>query len=420
MRNRTRATTFLLTVTVALGLLGSTAAAYINTNPTSGPGNPFAHRSWFIDWQWGMAQRQYLAYATDTSWNHVTTERDTLMRLVTRVSAGASYRGVPVRLLGGQLANEFKTHEMYRHLNAAAFDGRLASIMPGHRANDARLMWKLARNPETFRLTDKTPDVYGKAREYLDRIQQQQPGAMGFLYLYGLPHDYADPQRRTGSKCGNMRPPRSGAWHRNWYDRVAAAIGGHPTVVFLEPDGLGTVTCLARRYKSERYRLLSYAAQKLEALPNTTVYMDAGHSRWFKPRKKASMLRRAGVRHARGFFLNSTGYHLTRNEVAYGNKVARMVGGKHFVVSTAINGNGPYKVRRKRYAAEQRCNPPGRALGPEPSVQTSSRYADAYFWIGRPGLSGGRCPHRGQPIGPGGGKWWEWFALRLAERARWQ
>jgi endoglucanase len=285
--------------------------------------------------------------------------------------------------------------------------------VPERYREKARLILKLARNPQTFRVGGWTRNVGWKVRRSLQQMETDSPGALAFLYVYRFPHKH----------CGNSNAggPRDWAAYRRWIAAVARGIGNHHVAVFLEPDGVGTTACLTRRAVRARWHLYRFGIGRLARDPNATIYLDGGHSHWYKPGQKARMLRRAGVMdpRVRGFFLNSTGYNPNREEVAYGNRVSRLLGGKHFVVSTAVNGNGPYRVRRKRYAAEQTCNPPGRALGSEPTVHTASPFADAYVWIGDPGRSGG-CRHRGQPRPAPPNEWWEWYALQLAKRAHWQ
>ena len=55
----------------------------------------------------------------------------------------------------------------------------------------------------------------------------------------------------------------------------------------------------------------------------------------------ARKLRRVGVAKVRGFMLNATHYDWTRNNIRYGLKLSRLVGGKHFIINTAENGRGP-------------------------------------------------------------------------------
>ena len=376
----------LAVLAAALVGVGAPAAAHAwtSTQPTSGPGNPLANHRWFVDWEWGMSQRQYLTYV----FGDVKAARPHL-RDVAR--------------------------EPYKYLSSA----------PPEQRENARLMLKLARNPQTKRFGSYTTDPYGDVKAYLDRMEEAEPGALAFLYLYRFPHRFRNEETHAGGRCGNFNADGPSGWaaHRRWMSAVADAIGGRRVVAFVEPDGLMTMKCLSRRARKARYGLFRHAISVLGRNPNTTVYIDAGHSGWKgkDPKYKARELRRAGVGRARGFFLNSTGYNWTHQEVRHGNRVSKLLGGKHFIVSTAVNGNGPYDPGRKlRYANERRCNPPGRALGPEPTVQTASPWADAYVWIGDPGRSGALCPHDGQPLGPGGGNWWPEYALGLAARAGWQ
>jgi endoglucanase len=257
---------------------------------------------------------------------------------------------------------------------------------------------------------------------------QSSPKDIAFFYLYRFPHRFKDEQTHSGPYCGGFDADgaRGEQEWRAWIEDVAIGLGDKPAAVFLEPDGLMTMSCLTKRAQRARFKMFRWAVHRLAVLANTTVYIDAGHSGWLggpkSIRKKAAMLRRAGVLDARGFFLNATGYNWTKDEVAHGDKLVRLLGGKpRYVVSTAVNGNGPYKLnRRLRYPIEQRCNPPGRALGEEPTVRTASRFADAYLWVGDPGRSGARCPHPGMPTAPASGKWWEWYALMLARNAHWE
>ncbi len=402
------ATLFITGLTLAA--IVSPAAAWNSANPTSGPDNPLANHNWFIDWQWGMSQRQYLEYVT----------HGRLDRLDSIV------HGPEVELIRGDARNAAK-RAMWPILQKPDPYSFLPNVAPENQDN-ARLMLKLARNPQTKRFGEYTTHPRRDVGEYLDRMEEARPDSLAFLYLYKFPHRFKDERTHSGGHCGNFDADgkKGDANYRKWIDGVADGIQEHRTVIFLEPDGLMTMKCLTRRAKAARYASFRYGISKLGSLPNTTVYIDAGHSGWFGKKKsvntKARMLKKAGVLNARGFFLNSTGYNWTKNEVAHGNKLVKLLGGKpRFVVSTAVNGNGPYILHRKlRYPAEQRCNPPGRALGPEPTVTTDSPFADAYVWIGDPGRSGAVCPHPGQPKAPQGGTWWEWYALHLARNAAWQ
>ena len=87
------------------------------------------------------------------------------------------------------------------------------------------------------------------------------------------------------------------------------------------------------------------------------------------------------------------------------------MGGKHFIVNTSHNGNGPlYRGGHTIW-----CNPPNAAAGELPTTNTAHPKADAYLWVERPGYSNGAC--NGGPARVGA--WWEKRAIQMVERAKW-
>jgi cellulase/cellobiase CelA1 len=194
--------------------------------------------------------------------------------------------------------------------------------------------------------------------------------------------------------------------------------------VILEPDALGAMGrksgCLSPSARRNRLANLSYAAKTLGALPGIATYIDAGASDWLTAHEAVSLLKRAGVRYVRGFALNSTHFQATHSEVAYGNRIARALHGKRFVVNTAENGRGSLPKRywgRARFKSAW-CNPANSGLGQLPTTHTGSRYADAFLWISRPGLSTNAPNGRGScGKGPYGSVWYPARALAEAARA---
>jgi endoglucanase len=332
-----------LVLALALLLLAAPARAALTPNPLElapppSAGNPLVGARWFVDWEWGLAQRQVRAWAhTRPDW--------------------------------------------------------------------AQTLRKLADQPEAKRLGAWNPDIEGTVRQFLIRAAQQGPGTIPILVIYRLKH----------VRCGGYADSRTDELgYRRWIDAFARGVGSRRSVIFLEPDGLITVGCLSGGGLRRRVAELRYAGKRLAALPHSVVYVDAGAADALPYRRTAHLLRAVGVGRLNGFFLNATHYDWTRNEVRYGVKVSRLVGGKHFVVSTAANGNGPLRPSsRVRFGNEILCNPPGRALGTPPTTSTMSPLADAYMWIGNPGRSSGPC----HPGDPPNGAWWPEYALGLAARA---
>jgi endoglucanase len=275
----------------------------------------------------------------------------------------------------------------------------------GHRRS-AAILTKIAREPETKRFGPWTRGIHTAIRRLLDREDSQAPGTVPLLSAYRLRHE------RCGRyDAGGRRDARR---YRRWIDQFATAVGGHRAVIFLEPDAIITSGCLSGSALRDRMRLLRFAIRRLDRLPRSVVYLDGGAADAHSVGKTTHLLKLAGVSGARGFFLNATHYDWTSREVRYGQAISRRLGGKHFIVSTAVNGRGPLVPHsRVRHGNEVLCNPPGRALGPRPTTHVAHRGVDAYFWIGNPGRSGGHC----RPGAPGTGVWWPAYALGLARRA---
>ena len=195
--------------------------------------------------------------------------------------------------------------------------------------------------------------------------------------------------------------------------------------VIIEPDALALTGkrsgCLSRTGRAHRYALLSYAAKKLGAMPNVAAYMDVGASDWMRsPSEAVSLLKKAGVKYIRGFALNSTHYEFSKSELRFGNAVAKKLGGKHFVVNTAENANGPLPSRywKNGSVKSKWCNPKNAGLGTQPTTKTGSSYADAFLWVSRPGISSnGKNGKSECGRGPLENVWWEQRALEEAKLA---
>lgn len=198
-----------------------------------------------------------------------------------------------------------------------------------------------------------------------------------------------------------------------WVQKVAQGIGGHPAIVVLEPDAVNQAAdgCLPAPVADERYPLLSRAVTILKSAPRLHVYLDAGNAGWLTPRRVADPLRRAGVARADGFALNVANFQTTRASIAYGRSISRRLGGRHFVIDTSRNGNGPPSTQN---GVDHWCNPRGRALGLPPTTRTGVPLVDAYLWVKYPGDSDGAC-HAGEPPA---GTWWPAYALQLARGGR--
>jgi endoglucanase len=269
----------------------------------------------------------------------------------------------------------------------------------------------IAREPGTARFgsfsfgANGVPDIQTAVSRYLNRAAQQ-PGTVPMLATY----------RVVDGHCGNWAdPPTDQDAYHNFIEGFAQGIGSARAVLFLEMDALITTPCLSAHGVDVRVNELSDAINVLTAnCPRLVIYLDAGAADALPVRRSASLLVRAGVQKIQGFFLNSTHYDWTAKEIAYGEQISRLTGGKHFVVNTGENGRGPLVPRNlTKDGNEVLCNPPGRGLGPRPTTNTGYPNVDAFAWTSNPGESGGQCV----PGAPPTGAYWPAYAVMLVRNA---
>ncbi|MFV8128589.1 glycoside hydrolase family 6 protein [Streptomyces syringium] len=269
------------------------------------------------------------------------------------------------------------------------------------KSREAELLGKIAAQPVAEWIGVDDPE--GQTRGFTQAAAKADRDAL--LVLYNIPHRDCGQYSQGGAADGDA--------YRQWLDQAAKGIGDRSATVILEPDALPHIEdgCTPREFHEERFALLNEAVGKLKALPRTKVYLDAGNPSWVTPAgRMAEPLRRAGIAKADGFALNVSNFQTTRANKDYGRRLSALVGGKHFVIDTSRNGNGPLNGGDHEKAW---CNPSGRALGDPPTTRTGDPLTDAYLWVKRPGESDGACKG-----GPDAGQWWETYALELARNTR--
>ena len=273
---------------------------------------------------------------------------------------------------------------------------RAADARRGDDPDGARALEVIAANPQAMWLTGGTTDV----RRTVERraIEAARAAALPVFVAYNLP----------GRDCGGHSRGGAGGLsaYRSWVDAIASGIGSRPAVVIVEPDGLAGLQCLPAAERRGRLAVISRVVRRLAANPATAVYIDAGHAGWVRPREMARRLRRAGVGRARGFAVNVANFRTTPESIAHGRRISAALGGVPFVIDTSRNGAGPATDGAW-------CNPPGRALGSVPTVNTGDPRVDAFLWVKRPGESDGTCEG-----GPDPGTFWPEYAIGLAQRSQ--
>jgi hypothetical protein len=255
------------------------------------------------------------------------------------------------------------------------------------------LLEKIAGYPQAHQFSIYTaggsgPAIYTQVQNYVCRIQRTDPGAAAEITTYFLRHN----------GCNSGAHPRFKAE----VDALKAAVGRFPALIFVEEDALDTMCWSNPGAVRGRAALLKYEIDQLSQLPHALLYVEGGTADGDSPGNVARVLNASDAHKARGFFLGDTHFNWAYREIQFGNRVARLTGGLHFVVDSRADGQGPIRNPDPvRQGNEQLCNPPHRGLGPRPGASDGraygmySRYLDGFVWVTTPGESAAStCPGR--------------------------
>ncbi len=239
-----------------------------------------------------------------------------------------------------------------------------------------------------------TREITAKIQNYITVSQAGDPDKLVQLAVFRLWPNGGEPAAKKALSAADQEA------YRAWVRAAAAAIGSSRVAVILEPD---LPVALKGWNPAVRMALTRYAAQVLDRLPRTTVYIDAGDADWLSVDAAVAMLRSSGVAYARGFSLGATHYYSVSSQVAYGRElIARLeaagIPDRHFVIDTADNAKpftwSQYYALHPRgdfdnaetctTSTQLRCV----SLGHPPTWRTSDpAHVDGYLWYGRPWLT---------------------------------
>jgi endoglucanase len=240
-----------------------------------------------------------------------------------------------------------------------------------------------------------TPNGAPKPASTVSALAAKAAGRTLQLVVYGIPN-----RDNGGYSAGGAA---SESAYYSWVGALGWGIGNSKAIVIVEPDALGlSVKLTDPKAQVARKRMLATAVSILKKQPNAKVYIDA--SMWIKPQQQSVLLNQAGITKADGFALNTSGFQTTSSAYAYGDALSALVGGKHYVIDTSRNGQGPL--------GNEWCNPSGRGLGALPQLPAGHSKADALLWVKHPGESDGICNG-----GPRAGTFWPEYAVGLVARA---
>lgn len=286
--------------------------------------------------------------------------------------------------------NPFAGKKLYVDPNSEA--ERQAAAIQKSRPQDATLLKQIADQPVARWLGGWVANIGQEVTNAVSTIVGS--GALPVFVAYNIPSRDCGSYSAGGSSNADA--------YRSWIRSFAQGLRGRRSIVVLEPDALAGMDCLNATAQQERLALIKDAVQVLKA-QNAAVYIDAGHANWQPASVMAKRLEQAGIALADGFSLNVSNYISTSANVAFGEQLSRLVGGKHFIIDTSRNGAAN---------TTQWCNPKGQALGVAPTTNTGNPLVDAFLWIKQPGESDGTCQG-----GPTAGTWWTQMALELSRAA---
>ncbi|MBV9049422.1 MAG: glycoside hydrolase family 6 protein [Solirubrobacterales bacterium] len=253
--------------------------------------------------------------------------------------------------------------------------------------------------------------ISNQVQNYLCRMQRTDPRASAEITTYFIDH---------GSGCSAGDQPNFKAE----VDALKAAVGRFSALIFVEEDAVDTICWSNPAAVSGRATLLKYEIDELSQLPHALLYVEGGTSDANSPRQVARILNASDAHRIRGFFLNDTHFNWASKEIRFGDKVAKLTGGLHFVVDTRGDGQGPIlNPQPITQGIEELCNPPHRGLGPRPGASNGasygmySEYLDGFVWVTTPGESAApSCPGRAGHWAPSG-IFDEGIAIDYAEHA---
>ena len=271
----------------------------------------------------------------------------------------------------------------------------------------------IADRPRTKWYGSFVPDrsIRSTVTSYLTSAQAGNPETLAQVAVFRMKPWEAEACRRATT-------PAEAASYRTWIQELAAGIGSAHTLVVMQPDGPFLLCAPDRAAKSA---LLTWATQTLSALPNTSVYIDAGAADWCESGtaqesyRCAEILELAGIQYARGFALDSTHYNGPVENIDRGKEILDVLqaagyGEKHFIVDTAKSGRPtPWRAmvpasRKDLRNNARTCTTPTMTrcvtLGipptprpadpqwglPEPQRTIAAQYVDGFVWFGRPWL----------------------------------
>lgn len=244
------------------------------------------------------------------------------------------------------------------------------SLLENGQVENALLIAAMEATPQAVWLTSGTPAAIG---ETVTSVLQQATASQSVptFVLYNIP----------GRDCGSYSAggAQDTAAYEAWVDAIAAAIGSEKVILILEPDALANLpsdcgynpaTVNSTQATADRYTQMNYAVTRLEAQPQTLVYLDAGNSDWHSVGDMAIRLVNGGLQQAQGFFSNVSNFRSPEYEAKFDTWISECIA---FANNSA---DGGWRLGNYSYCASQYYSPLGTV---NPNDISTWTYSDAWY-----------------------------------------
>jgi len=256
------------------------------------------------------------------------------------------------------------------------------------------LATKIFENPVSFWYGSRN----GKEMEQIDyslqRLLRRTAPQLPVLVVYNMPNRDVGQYSKGGATTRES--------YLDFLKSFADGIGSNKPILIFEPDSLTHTGDMNDVEAQDRISLMKEGLQLLTDNCDALVYIDIGHSNWLSPAEASKLLDKVTNHKVRGFAVNVSNYRTTKESMEWSLKLCEHRPNDYFVIDTSRNGNGPH--------GNEWCNPPGRAVGEEPTCDTGEEQCDAFLWIKIPGESDGKLNN-----GPRAGRFWGEMAEDLVK-----
>ena len=247
------------------------------------------------------------------------------------------------------------------------------------------LATKIFEKPVSFWYGSRNGKQMEKMDYSIQRLLRRTAPQLPVLVVYNMPNRDVGQYSKGGATTRES--------YLKFLKSFADGIGNNKPILIFEPDSLTHTGDMSDADAQDRISLMKEGLALRTDNCDALVEGDIGHSNWLSPEEAANLINKVTNDKVRGFAVNVSNYRTTKESMEWSLKLCEHRPNDYFVIDTSRNGNGP--------AGNEWCNPPGRAVGKEPTCNTGEEQCDAFLWIKIPGESDGKLNK-----GPRAGRFW--------------